>query len=101
MKNTKNIKGFTLVEIIIYIAILGIIITVITNFSLDSLKEKNDQESKQTVKQDAEFVLDRITHEVESATKINRFESIFGNTIPAGKIVLNKKNGTVVTISLS
>lgn len=101
MKNKKISKGFTLVEIILYIAILGIIITVITNFSLDSLQEKNNQQSKQIVKQDADFVLDKITHEIENATKINRFESIFGNTIPAGKIVLNKKNGTVVTISLS
>ena len=101
MQNKKRSKGFTLIEIILYIAILGIIITVITNFSLDSLQEKNNQQSKQIVTQDANFVLDKITHEIENATKINRFESLFGNTIPAWRIVLNKKNGTVVTISLS
>lgn len=83
MQNKKRSKGFTLIEIILYIAILGIIITVITNFSLDSLQEKNNQQSKQIVTQDANFVLDKITHEIENATKINRFESLFGNTIPA------------------
>jgi len=101
IKTSDKIKGFSIIEIILYMAILGIILTVVTNFSLDSLQERSNQHSRQNVKQDIDFIFDKITYEIETATKINRFESIFGNTISAGKIVLNKKDNKVVTISLN
>lgn len=101
MQIQTNKNGFTLIEIILYVTIISIIITIITNFGLDTLKERGEQEIKQSVEQDANFVINKITSEIENAKKINRFESVFGTSLPNGKIVLNKKNNTVVTISLS
>lgn len=101
MLKFQKIKGFTLVEIILYVAILGVILTVVTSFSLDALQEKSEQKSKQMVKQDVDFVLDKISHEIESATSVDKNISILDASTPYGKIVLSKKNGSSVTISLT
>lgn len=99
IKQSKN--GFTLIEIILYVAILGILLTVVTSFSLDSIQEKNNQKIKQTTKQDADFVLHKISYEVENAGKINHSESLWGSNLYAGKLILNRKDGTLVTFFMS
>lgn len=64
-------KGFTLIELIIYIAILATILVVITGFLwlivLDNIKGISYQE----VQQNGRFALDKINREIKKATGIN------------------------------
>lgn len=72
LKNTmlKSKKGFTLVELLIYIAILGVVLVVITGFfwniALGYIKESAYQE----LQYNGRFALTKITQEIRRAKSI-------------------------------
>lgn len=77
-KKTKNQKGFTLIETIIYIAIIGTVIAVFVDFSLSVSSSRNKVYSAQEVHANAREILSLITTKVHEADNINIGASTFG-----------------------
>ena len=66
-----NKKGFTLVEILLYIALVAVIITSITYFTWDVIYGGIKTYVMREVQQNARFSLERMTYEIEKAQGIN------------------------------
>lgn len=64
-------SGFTLIEFLIYIAILAVVVTLIIGFFLDIILGNIKETSYQEVQQNARFILTKISQEVKKATGIN------------------------------
>ena len=63
--------GFTLIEIIIYTAIVSIILAAVINFAWNIIYGKSKTSSWQEVQQNIRFTMERITQEVRSASGVN------------------------------
>ena len=70
-------RGFTLVETLLYIAIIGGILTFTVNFSLTILDGQQKARSYQEAQQNARFSVDRISQEIRSALDVNVSSSTF------------------------
>ena len=66
----KMVRGFTLIELIIYIAIVGGMLVLITGFLWNILFGNIKETSYQEVQQNARFALTKITQETKKATGI-------------------------------
>lgn len=66
----KN-KGFTLVELIIYIAIIGTIFIVMTGFLWNVILGNIKETAYQEIQQNSRFAMIKITQEIKKATGIN------------------------------
>ena len=75
-------KGFTLVEILIYIAILGLVLASITGFFLNTISANLKENSYQEVQQNGRFVMTKITQETKKAIGINSpVPGSYGNSL--------------------
>jgi hypothetical protein len=99
MTKNRRKKGFTLLEMIIYVSIATIVIGVIFSYgwNLSLLRTKNDVVRKTT--DGAEFTGDLLAREIRAATEIDEGNSVF-NDIP-GKIVFFTDEGRVTIESES
>ena len=75
----KNGAGFTLIETLIYIAIIGGVVATFVNFSLTISDSRNKTYVVQEVQANARTALDLITQNIQSANGINTSISIFGS----------------------
>jgi len=64
-------SGITLIELLIYIAIIAAVLFIITGFLWDIILGSVKESSYQEVQQNARFALTKITQEVKKATGIN------------------------------
>lgn len=65
--NIKNkTKGFTLIELIIYIGIVAVFLILSSNFAWDIIKSDTKTNCYREVQQNARFALERITHELRA-----------------------------------
>lgn len=64
-------KGFTLIELIIYVAIIGVILVLMTGFLWNVIFGNVKETAYQEVQQNARFALAKITQETKKATGIN------------------------------
>lgn len=97
----KSCRGFTLVETIIYIAIIGGIIGTFISFSLNISNARNKTYSQQEVQANARVAIDLITQKIQSAKAVSNTSSVFG-TDP-GKLYLvmasSTLNPTIINLS--
>lgn len=77
-QSRKAKKGFTLIEMVLYIGLVGLLMTGLTNFTIDVMKIREASSRQSLVVSNAKRVLDRITHEITQATSITLAS---GNTI--------------------
>jgi len=68
--NMKNL-GFTLIEFLIYIAILAVILIFTTGFLWDIILGNIKETSWQEVQQNSRFALTKISQEIKKATGVN------------------------------
>lgn len=73
----KNNAGFTLIEIIIYVAIIGGLLVALTSFILTISGSRNKSYSEQEVNANARMALSVISKKIKSASGINAGVSIF------------------------
>lgn len=66
----KDIKGFTLIEILIVITIMGVLGFILTDLLTQVLRGQNKINIVNRVKQNAQVVLDKLSNEIRSAEKI-------------------------------
>jgi prepilin-type N-terminal cleavage/methylation domain-containing protein len=64
-------NGFTLVELIVYIAILSSFLVIATYFSWDILFGQVKSETAQEVQQNSRLAIERLTYEIKRAKSIN------------------------------
>jgi len=64
-------SGITLIELLIYIAIIAVVLFIITGFLWDIILGSVKESSYQEVQQNARFALTKITQEIKKATGIN------------------------------
>lgn len=84
----KNNKGFTLIEILVYISLVSIFLTGAVFFNLDILHSREKTQSQQNVSENARFALERISFEIRNAddiisispTTITLANTLSGNT---------------------
>lgn len=78
MKNFKtNKEGFTLIELILYIAIISMILVGFMTFSLDVIYSGEKSEIRQTVQQNAIFSMQKILKEIRTSNDLNIGTSTF------------------------
>jgi type II secretory pathway pseudopilin PulG len=73
-----NMKGFTLIETLIYIAIIGGVVATFVTFSLTVSDARNKTYVVQEVQGNTRTALNLITQRIHAATKINTSTSVFG-----------------------
>lgn len=71
-------KGFTLVEFVIYFALITIVISAVTAFTVDVVKTRAKTAAIAEVEQNMRFAMLRIMSTVRQATKLEAGSSLFG-----------------------
>lgn len=64
-------KGFTLVELLLYMALLGVFLVVLTNALVASLQSQLESASTSLVDIDSRFILSRLAYDVSHAASIS------------------------------
>ncbi|MDP2631983.1 MAG: type II secretion system protein [Candidatus Uhrbacteria bacterium] len=80
MKRLSNKKGFTLVETVLYIAILAVFLVSAVQFSLSIIASAQKVRTLHEVEQNARFAIERIRKEIRTADNINIGSSTFGSS---------------------
>lgn len=85
-----NKKGFTLVELIVVVGIMGILGLIFTNTLIQSLRGQSKVKVLNEVKQNGQVILDRLSNDIRQAEKI----------VCVGKNEINPggKNDTIVVV---
>lgn len=76
---SKADKGFTLVEMLLYIGLLSIFLFVLTDIFVSSLNVKIESEATSAVEQDGRYVLSRLAYDMGRAESITT-PSFLGET---------------------
>jgi len=77
LKNKKN-KGFTLVELLVYISISSVIILAVFTFVISLMQTQSKITLERETWENAQRSMDRIVRELQKATSIDESSSIFG-----------------------
>ena len=90
MKLAKRNTGFTLIEMIVYVVILGIIAVLAVNSAFEMTKAYVNLRVSRDMNASATAVLERITREIRGAYDIDAAQSTFGAN--PGRLMLNTKD---------
>ena len=96
MLKRKNEQGYSLIEITLYVALLGIFLTTITSLFISSVDLRFETESTSSIQQDGRYLLSRFRYDVINASSIVSPASLGGSSNSL-QIV---RNGTTYTYSL-
>lgn len=88
--NSSRFRGFTLVEMIVYVAILGIIAVLSINATLAMTQAFSNLRVSRDLNSSATALFERLTRDVRGAYDIDTVQSTF-NTNP-GRLTLNTKD---------
>lgn len=83
-----NKKAFTLTELVLYFAILGVIIAFVSTFAFQISSGRMKAINYLELQENGRFLLQRITQEIRNAQSVSFAESTFGTN--PGKLVLVK-----------
>lgn len=90
-RGTRNFRtGFTLIEMIVYVAILGIITVLAVNSTLEMTKAYVNLRVSRDMNTSATAVLERMTREIRGANDIDLAQSTLGAN--PGRLTLNTKD---------
>jgi prepilin-type N-terminal cleavage/methylation domain-containing protein len=70
MKIKNTTRGFTLIELIIYMGLLSILLVVMSNIFVTLLETKKDAESTSAVDEDGRFIMARLSYDINRATAV-------------------------------
>lgn len=70
IKNKNSEGGFSLAELLVTVAILGLVLTIATTFLIDLIRTKAKTEMTREVQENARYVVQRITREARWANEI-------------------------------
>lgn len=100
MKN-KFEKGFTLIEVIIYTAIIGLVLTSIISLTLSFTFVKNKSYAIQEVNNSLRLGLDLMSQKIKSAQDVNLVDSIFNSDPGTLSLAMADadKNPTIINLN--
>lgn len=75
MIKEKNNKGFTLMELLVYIGIVGLALTVIMTLTVNIISVKQKSDVSRETQENARFIIQRMTNEIRWANDIASFSS--------------------------
>jgi len=90
MKSKNLQRGFTLIEILFYFAVLSVVLTAIMSFSLQILNLSQKSENFHELQNSSTLITDKISTAIKEADSVDVGNSIF-NANP-GKLSLNMSN---------
>jgi type II secretory pathway pseudopilin PulG len=88
----KNKKGFSIMEIIVYFAILGIISVLVTDNIISLFKNYNIVRANQEIEYNAISILDKLTKDIKEAENVILGQSSF--SVPLGMVTLKIASST-------
>jgi type II secretory pathway pseudopilin PulG len=83
-------QGFTLLEILLYFAVISIILYAIMSFSLQILIVSKESSNLQEIQTNMDFIVNKITYTIQNSNSIDTGNSTFDND--TGKLSLNVPN---------
>lgn len=89
----KSQKGITLVELILYMSILSILLTILTSIFISALDVQSESNAVSSVEQDGNYILARLNYDIHRAERINIPPSN-GETASSFQIVIGGVNYT-------
>ena len=95
VRNYKKIIGFTLLEILLYAAIVGVVLVMISSFIIDIINAKTKNDASLEVQNNANLAMERIIQTSRNATNI--LQPSLDNS---GILNLDLGNGQTVTFFL-
>lgn len=81
-------KGFTLVELMLYMALMSIFLVVLTELFLSTLETKKESDAISSVEQDGRFILARLSFDLNRASQVTTPSSV-GSTTQNLTVVIN------------
>ncbi len=111
MKHIQNThKGFTLIELILYMGLFSIFLVALTQIFSSALELKVESEATSSVQQDSRYILERLSYDINRADSITTPSSIgaqdstltivisgqdYTYNLNGNKLELTSPNGTV------
>ena len=86
--NHSRVSGFTLIELIIYIAILGTILLSFISFGLNVMGTRSKVSAVEEVQANGRSILALVSQHIRDATGVNTSASIFGDNVNGGVLSL-------------
>lgn len=90
METNRSPRGFSLFELIVYLAIFGLLITAILSIAVQSLNSKVKSQAMTEVETATRYSLERITADVRMATDIDETD------LTSNTLTLTQGNGDTV-----
>lgn len=69
--NRHQASGFSLFEVIVYLAVIGVVLTAVLSIATQSILNRIKAEALHTVTATTRFALERMAHDVRAATEID------------------------------
>lgn len=91
MRDSKKTKGFTLIELMIYIAIFSVLIVVLSELFSAILNVKKESEANTAVQQDVSYLMTRFMYDISRASSVT-VPSTLGETGSSLQIVIDGIN---------
>ena len=71
MNKNTNQKGFTLIELIIFMGLFSIIITILTSLFAATVQQQMSTQALSSSESDAAYLLARLEYDIDRATSVN------------------------------
>ena len=70
IKRLNDMRGFTLVELLVYMALLAVFLIVLTDIFVSILDVQSESQATSATEQDGRFILSRLAYDIPQATSI-------------------------------
>jgi len=95
-QNRKTQLGYTLIELLLYVALVGIFITGAITFAWDSIYAREKASNMQKVEQEARMAMQRIGYEIRKANSVELIELSRISLVQNGRVVeISLNNGAI------
>ncbi len=85
--------GFTIVELLVYVSIVTIALTIFSIFVVDVIKDSSRSKTTKEVQQNAQLIMDRLTGDIQHAQAIT--------SVGTNSVSLTNSIGVAVTYALA
>lgn len=90
-------KGFTIMELILYMGLLLILLAILSQLFTSSIESQLDSQSFSYVQQDGRFILNRMTYDIQNASAVTTPAALGGTSTTLVLVI----NGVTNTYSLT
>jgi len=101
MNITKNKKGVSLVELVVYFAIIGIVLLAAMNFAVQVINSSERSKNYNELQGNIDFISNKIISAIKSAESINDANSLFDSDAGSLALDMHSPASTPVTFYIS